>query len=101
MVAIFEFFKIFNKDIYYPIKGYTRAKNEVYPHNRVRDIHSFQKRDGRTNGRTNERTTSILLPSEFLRNRRRVITSLVRQKYSLFPSKKISFLFFFFDIQPK
>ena len=45
------FFKIFNKDIYCPMKGYIGAKNEVYLHNRVWHIHSFQKRDGRTNGR--------------------------------------------------
>ena len=32
------FFKLFNKDIYCPMKGYIWAKNEVYPHNRVRDI---------------------------------------------------------------
>ena len=55
MVAILDFFKIFNKDIYCPMKGYIGAKNEVYLHNRVRDIHSFQKRDGRTDERTNER----------------------------------------------
>ena len=71
MVAILDLFKIFNKDIYCPRKGYIGAKNEVYPHNRLRDIHSFQKRDGRP--------TSILLPSEFLRNRRRVIIILTKR----------------------
>ena len=36
--GLLDFFKIFNKDIYCPMKGYIRAKNEIYPHNRVGDI---------------------------------------------------------------
>ena len=63
MVAILDFFKFFNKDIYCPMKGYIGAKNEVYLHNRVRDIHSFQKRDGRTNGATDGRLASYYPPS--------------------------------------
>ena len=65
-------FKICKEDIYCPMKGYIGAKNEVYPNNRVRDIQPFQKPAGRTDKQTSRRTTSILLPSEFLRNRRRV-----------------------------
>ena len=38
VVAIWDCFKNFNKDIYCPLNGYIRVKNEVYPQNRVRDI---------------------------------------------------------------
>ena len=60
-----EIFTLFKSGMVAILDFFGRTKT-----NGVRDIHSFQKR---TDERTNGRTTSILLPSEFLRNRRRVI----------------------------
>ena len=86
--AILEFFKIF-KDVYCSMKGYVRAKNEVYPHNRVGDIHAFHKRDRRTN--------SSLLPSECVQKQQRVnLCSLKVTKFSrklLRTAVKIQILF--------